>query len=59
MVFNQDFCFDGLSEDEVRRLAVRVKAENKGGGLERGRLLRQCELLLGSLLCSRARRSAS
>lgn len=49
-VFDQDFCFDGLSEDEVRRLAVRVKAENKGRGLERGRLLGQGELLLGSLL---------
>ncbi|ELK05361.1 Nuclear-localized factor 1 [Pteropus alecto] len=49
-VFDQDFWFDGLSEDEVRRLAVRVKAENKGRGLERGRLLGQGELLLGSLL---------
>lgn len=48
--FDQDFCFDGLSEDEVRRLAVRVKAENKGLGLKRGRLLGQGELLLGSLL---------
>ncbi|XP_059555534.1 C2 calcium-dependent domain-containing protein 4A-like [Myotis daubentonii] len=49
-VFDQDFCFDGLSEDEVRRLAVRVKAEDKGRGLKRGRLLGQGELLLGSLL---------
>ncbi|KAM5240485.1 C2 calcium-dependent domain-containing protein 4A [Hipposideros larvatus] len=49
-VFDQDFCFDGLSEDEVRCLAVRVKAENKGRGLERGRLLGRGELLLGSLL---------
>ncbi|XP_039721352.1 C2 calcium-dependent domain-containing protein 4A-like [Pteropus medius] len=49
-VFDQDFWFDGLSEDEVRRLAVRVKAENKGRGRERGRLLGQGELLLGSLL---------
>ncbi|XP_054572160.1 C2 calcium-dependent domain-containing protein 4A [Eptesicus fuscus] len=49
-VFDQDFCFDGLSEDEVRRLAVRVKAEAKGRGLKRGRLLGQGELLLGSLL---------
>lgn len=49
-VFDQDFCFDGLSEDEVRRLAVRVKAEDKGLGRERGRLLGQGELLLGSLL---------
>ncbi|KAM8782497.1 C2 calcium-dependent domain-containing protein 4A-like isoform 1-T2 [Rhynchonycteris naso] len=49
-LFDQDFCFDGLSEDEVRRLAVRVKAENRGRGLERGRLLGQGELLLGSLL---------
>ncbi|KAM7157178.1 C2 calcium-dependent domain-containing protein 4A [Molossus nigricans] len=48
--FDQDFCFDGLSEDEVRRLAVRVKVENKGLGWERGRLLGQGELLLGSLL---------
>ncbi|XP_007956415.1 C2 calcium-dependent domain-containing protein 4A-like [Orycteropus afer afer] len=49
-VLDQDFCFDGLTEDEVRRLAVRVKVENKGRGLERGRLLGQGELLLGSLL---------
>ncbi|XP_004422069.1 PREDICTED: C2 calcium-dependent domain-containing protein 4B [Ceratotherium simum simum] len=48
--FDQDFCLDGLSEDELRRLAVRVKAENKGRGLERGRLLGQGELLLGPLL---------
>ncbi|XP_049761846.1 C2 calcium-dependent domain-containing protein 4A [Elephas maximus indicus] len=48
--FDQDFCFDGLTEDEVRRLAVRVKAGSKGRRLERGRLLGQGELLLGSLL---------
>ncbi|XP_070356616.1 C2 calcium-dependent domain-containing protein 4A isoform X2 [Equus asinus] len=46
----QDLCLDGLSEDEVRRLAVRVKAERKGRGLERGRRLGQGELLLGPLL---------
>ncbi|XP_067608403.1 C2 calcium-dependent domain-containing protein 4A-like [Pseudorca crassidens] len=46
-VLEQDLCLDGLSEDEVRRLAVRVKAENRGRGLERGRLLGQGELLLG------------
>lgn len=48
--FDQDVCLDGLSEDQVRRLAVRVKAERRGRGLERGRLLGQGELLLGSLL---------
>ncbi|XP_046508704.1 C2 calcium-dependent domain-containing protein 4B [Equus quagga] len=48
--FEQDLCLDGLSEDEVRRLAVRVKAERKGRGLERGRRLGQGELLLGPLL---------
>ncbi|XP_053451940.1 C2 calcium-dependent domain-containing protein 4A [Nycticebus coucang] len=47
---DQDFCFDGLTEDQVRRLAVRVKAEGKGCGRERGRLLGQGELPLGSLL---------
>uniref|UniRef100_H0XLL3 C2 domain-containing protein n=2 Tax=Otolemur garnettii TaxID=30611 RepID=H0XLL3_OTOGA len=47
---DQDFCFDGLTEEQVRRLAVRVKAEGKGRGLERGRLLGQGELPLGSLL---------
>ncbi|XP_054944757.1 C2 calcium-dependent domain-containing protein 4A-like [Physeter macrocephalus] len=49
-VLEQDLCLDGLSEDEVRRLAERVKAENRGRGLERGRLLGQGELLLGPLL---------
>nr|XP_023472106.1 C2 calcium-dependent domain-containing protein 4B isoform X2 [Equus caballus] len=48
--FEQDLCLEGLSEDEVRRLAVRVKAERKGRGLERGRRLGQGELLLGPLL---------
>lgn len=48
--FDQDFCFDGLSEDEVRSLAVRVQTQDKGRGLKRGRLLGQGELLLGSLL---------
>ncbi|XP_029808112.1 C2 calcium-dependent domain-containing protein 4B [Suricata suricatta] len=48
--FDQDVCLDGLSEEQVRRLAVRVKAEQRGRGLERGRLLGQGELLLGPLL---------
>lgn len=49
-MLEQDLCLDGLSEDEVRRLAVRIKAENPGRGLERGGLLGQGELLLGPLL---------
>ncbi|XP_022435163.1 C2 calcium-dependent domain-containing protein 4A-like [Delphinapterus leucas] len=40
-VLEQDLCLDGLSEDEVRRLAVRVKAENRGRGLDWGRQLGQ------------------
>ncbi|XP_028627135.1 C2 calcium-dependent domain-containing protein 4B [Grammomys surdaster] len=47
---DQDCCFDGLPEELLRRLAVRIKAESKGRGLERGRPLGQGELLLGSLL---------
>ncbi|KAL1782432.1 C2 calcium-dependent domain-containing protein 4A [Sigmodon hispidus] len=47
---DQDCCFDRLSEEQLRRLAVRIKAESKGRGLERGRPLGQGELLLGSLL---------
>ncbi|KAL6050203.1 hypothetical protein STEG23_015211 [Scotinomys teguina] len=47
---DQDCCFDGLSEEQLRLLAVRIKAESKGRGLERGRPLGQGELLLGSLL---------
>jgi hypothetical protein len=38
---DQDFCFDGLSEEQVRCLALRIKAELKGQGLERGCLLGQ------------------
>ncbi|XP_027707941.1 C2 calcium-dependent domain-containing protein 4A-like [Vombatus ursinus] len=49
-VFNEDFFFDGLSEDDLRRTAVRVKAENKGRGLDRDRLLGQGELELRSIL---------
>ncbi|XP_039075433.1 C2 calcium-dependent domain-containing protein 4A-like [Hyaena hyaena] len=48
--FDQDLCVDGLSEDQVRRLAVRVQAEPRGRGLERGGQRGQGELLLGSLL---------
>ncbi|XP_055454767.1 C2 calcium-dependent domain-containing protein 4B [Psammomys obesus] len=47
---DQDCCFDGLSEEQLRRLVVRIKAESKGRGLERRRPLGQGELLLGSLL---------
>ncbi|XP_072472476.1 C2 calcium-dependent domain-containing protein 4B-like [Notamacropus eugenii] len=49
-VFNEDFFFDGLSEEDLRRTAVRVKAENKGRGLERDRLLGRGELELSSVL---------
>ncbi|XP_044518372.1 C2 calcium-dependent domain-containing protein 4B-like [Gracilinanus agilis] len=49
-VFNEDFFFEGLSEDDLRRTAVRVKAENKGRGLERDRLLGRGELELRSIL---------
>ncbi|KAM5340242.1 LOW QUALITY PROTEIN: C2 calcium-dependent domain-containing protein 4B [Glossophaga mutica] len=52
--FGQDFCFDGLSEDKVQCLAVRI-AENRGGGREQGRQLGQGELLLGSFLLPRGR----
>jgi hypothetical protein len=41
---DQDCCFDRLPEEQLRRLAVRIKAESKG------RRLGQGELLLGSLL---------
>uniref|UniRef100_A0A8C6HWV8 C2 calcium-dependent domain containing 4B n=1 Tax=Mus spicilegus TaxID=10103 RepID=A0A8C6HWV8_MUSSI len=47
---DRDCCFDRLPEEQLRRLAVRIKAESKGRGLERGRPLGQGELLLGSLL---------
>jgi hypothetical protein len=47
-VLDQDFCFDGLREEQVHRLALCIKAELKGHSLEQGRLLVQCKLLLGS-----------
>jgi hypothetical protein len=31
---DQDFCFDGLSQEQVRCLALRIKAELKDFGLE-------------------------
>ncbi|CAK7300969.1 C2 calcium-dependent domain-containing protein 4A [Vulpes lagopus] len=46
----QDVWLDGLSEEQLRRLAVRVQAEERGRGRERGRLRGQGELLLGALL---------
>ncbi|XP_044518371.1 C2 calcium-dependent domain-containing protein 4A-like [Gracilinanus agilis] len=49
-VFNEDFFFEGLSENDLRCTAVRVKAENKGRGLERDRLLGRGELELRSIL---------
>ncbi|XP_001374460.1 C2 calcium-dependent domain-containing protein 4B [Monodelphis domestica] len=49
-VFNEDFFFEGLSENDLRRTAVRVKAENKGRGLERDRLLGRGELELRTIL---------
>jgi hypothetical protein len=45
---DQDFCFDGLGEEQVRRLALHIKEELKDFGLEPGCLLSQGELLLGT-----------
>ncbi|NXP25069.1 C2C4C protein, partial [Scytalopus superciliaris] len=49
-IFNEDFFFDGIAEEELHSLAVRMKATNKGCSMKRDYTLGERELSLMSML---------
>ncbi|CAI5784365.1 calcium-dependent domain-containing 4C-like, partial [Podarcis lilfordi] len=49
-IFNEDFFFVGIAEDDLGSLAVRMKAVNKGSSLKRDLLLGESEVPLMKLL---------
>ncbi|NXI62921.1 C2C4C protein, partial [Anseranas semipalmata] len=49
-IFNEDFFFDGIAEEELHSLSVRMKATNKGCSMKRNYTLGERELPLKSML---------
>ncbi|KAF4791634.1 C2 calcium-dependent domain-containing protein 4C-like protein [Turdus rufiventris] len=49
-IFNEDFFFDGIAEEELCSLSVRMKATNKGCSMKRDSTLGERELSLLSML---------
>ncbi|XP_010151566.1 PREDICTED: C2 calcium-dependent domain-containing protein 4C-like [Eurypyga helias] len=49
-IFNEDFFFDGIAEEELYSLSVRMKAVNKGCSMKRDYTLGERELSLMSML---------
>ncbi|NXL48842.1 C2C4C protein, partial [Podilymbus podiceps] len=49
-IFNEDFFFDGIAEEELYSLSVRMKAMNKGCSMKRDYTLGEQELSLMSIL---------
>ncbi|KFP31150.1 C2 calcium-dependent domain-containing protein 4C, partial [Colius striatus] len=49
-IFNEDFFFDGIAEEELCSLSVRMKAMNKGWSMKRDYTLGERELSLISML---------
>ncbi|NWI85223.1 C2C4C protein, partial [Pitta sordida] len=49
-IFNEDFFFDGIAEEELYSLSVRMKATNKGCSMKRDYTLGERELSLSSML---------
>uniref|UniRef100_A0A8B9UGV1 C2 domain-containing protein n=2 Tax=Anas TaxID=8835 RepID=A0A8B9UGV1_9AVES len=49
-IFNEDFFFDGVTEEELHSLSVRMKATNKGCSMKRDYTLGERELSLMSML---------
>ncbi|NXU72686.1 C2C4C protein, partial [Oreotrochilus melanogaster] len=49
-IFNEDFFFDGIAEEELYSLSVRMKATNKGWSMKRDYTLGERELSLMSML---------
>ncbi|KAM6936834.1 C2 calcium-dependent domain-containing protein 4A [Xenentodon cancila] len=49
-IFNEDFFFDGISEEDLSQRSVRFKVVNKMSTLKRDYLLGDCELPLSSIV---------
>ncbi|NWX13445.1 C2C4C protein, partial [Aegotheles bennettii] len=49
-IFNEDFFFDGIAEEELHSLSVRMKAVNKGCSMKRDCTLGERQLSLMSML---------
>uniref|UniRef100_A0A8C0GVW0 C2 domain-containing protein n=1 Tax=Chelonoidis abingdonii TaxID=106734 RepID=A0A8C0GVW0_CHEAB len=49
-IFNEDFFFDSIAEDDLYSFSVRMKATNKGCSLKRDSVLGESELSLVNLL---------
>ncbi|KAJ7311293.1 hypothetical protein JRQ81_006909 [Phrynocephalus forsythii] len=49
-IFNEDFFFLGISEDDLYNLSVRMKAVNKGSTMKRDLVLGETEVALAALL---------
>nr|XP_041574289.1 C2 calcium-dependent domain-containing protein 4C isoform X2 [Taeniopygia guttata]XP_041574290.1 C2 calcium-dependent domain-containing protein 4C isoform X2 [Taeniopygia guttata] len=49
-IFNEDFFFDGIAEEDLYSLSVRMKATNKGCSMKRDYTLGERELSLMSML---------
>ncbi|KAJ1081067.1 hypothetical protein NDU88_001251 [Pleurodeles waltl] len=49
-IFNEDFFFEGVFEEELNSRSIKVKVINKGANLRRDIVLGDCELMLSSIL---------
>ncbi|XP_076012106.1 C2 calcium-dependent domain-containing protein 4C-like [Genypterus blacodes] len=49
-IFNEDFFFDGICEEDVSNRSLRFKVVNKMSSMKRDYVLGDCEFLLNSLL---------
>lgn len=49
-IFNEDFFFDGISEEDLGKRSLRFKVVNKMSTLKRDYLLGDCDLLLSSIV---------
>ncbi|CAB1338811.1 unnamed protein product [Coregonus sp. 'balchen'] len=49
-IFNEDFFFDGISEEDISCRSLRFKVVNKMSSMKRDYILGDCEILLNSVL---------
>uniref|UniRef100_H3B5T3 C2 calcium dependent domain containing 4A n=2 Tax=Latimeria chalumnae TaxID=7897 RepID=H3B5T3_LATCH len=49
-IFNEDFFFDGISEEDLFNKSLRLKAVNKVSSMRRDCVLGECELCLSNIL---------
>lgn len=49
-IFNEDFFFDGICEEDVENRSLRFKVVNKMSTMKRDYILGDCEILMNSLL---------